>query len=577
MADELNNSLQKQTMLHDLQTILSSSERDYLIRNNGDQVKTDSLKGKKIGLYFSASWCPPCRRFTPSLVDLYNELSIKGDFEIVFISKDRDDESFEGYFSKMPWLAVPFSDSNGRKQLNELFKVKGIPFLVFLDDNGEIVTSDGVKIVMEYGVEAYPFSNDRIKEIKEEEEEARVHQSLKSLLVSKSRDYLVSSDGKKVPVTELEGKTIGLYFSISSYGRSTQFTRKLVNVEEQIKAKNADFEVVMIPLDHDEELFKKELETIPWLSLPFKDKSCEKLARYFELSSLPRLVIIGPDGKTLKSDVAEIVEEHGAEAYPFTPERLSELEELDNAKREAQTFESVLVLGDLNFLIGKDGVKVPISEFVVGKKNVLLYFSAHWCPPCRAFLPKLTEVYNQIKEKEGEESFELIFISSDRDQASFDSYYATMPWLALPFGDDRKEKLSRTFKVRGIPKLVALGPTGQTVSEEVRDLVMRHGAKGYPFTKERVEELEKEEDELTKEWAKKMKIDSLHKHELVLIKRRNYICDGCNEGGETWSYYCKECDYDLHPKCAFQGAAKEEKGSSKEGWVCDGEVCRKKA
>lgn len=74
-------------------------------------------------------------------------------------------------------------------------------------------------------------------------------------------------------------------------------------------------------------------------------------------------------------------------------------------------------------------------------KNILLYFSAHWCPPCRAFTPKLKEAYETIKAKNG--PLEVIFMSSDQDQASFDEYFATMPWLALPFGDERKTSLSR--------------------------------------------------------------------------------------------------------------------------------------
>jgi len=69
-------------------------------------------------------------------------------------------------------------------------------------------------------------------------------------------------------------------------------------------------------------------------------------------------------------------------------------------------------------------------------KNVLLYLSAHWCPPCRGFLPKLTEAYDKIKVND--DSLKVVFISSDRDQASFDEFFATMSWLALPFGDERK-------------------------------------------------------------------------------------------------------------------------------------------
>lgn len=162
------------------------------------QIKVETLKGKKIGLYFSASWCGPCKRFTPVLVEAYNELALKGDFEIVFVSADEDDESFNGYFSKMPWLAIPFSDSEARDRLDELFKVRGIPHLAILGEDGKVLSDSGVEIVQEYGVDGYPFTPEKIKELKDQEEAAKRNQSLKTILVSRSRDFVVSNDGRKV-------------------------------------------------------------------------------------------------------------------------------------------------------------------------------------------------------------------------------------------------------------------------------------------------------------------------------------------------------------------------------------------
>lgn len=152
-------------------------------------------------MYFSASWCGPCHRFTPDLVETYNELSSNGDFEIVFVSADKDDESFTEYFSKMPWLAVPFSDSEARKNLDGVFQVMGIPHLVIIDETGKVATDEGVEIIQEHGAEGYPFTLERIKEIKEQEEAAKREQSLKTLLVNRTRDFVLASGGKQVKAT----------------------------------------------------------------------------------------------------------------------------------------------------------------------------------------------------------------------------------------------------------------------------------------------------------------------------------------------------------------------------------------
>lgn len=323
------------------------------------QVEIEMLKGKDLGLYFSAAWCGPCQRFTLHLVEAYNDLSSsKADFEIIFVSSDDDEKSFNQYFSKMPWLAVPFTDLQTKDRLDDLFKVRGIPHLVILDKDGNLSTDSGVDIVREYGADAYPFTPYKIPQLVSQDLVARRNQSLRSIMVSSSRDFVISSKQHKVPVAELEGKLVALYFSMFSYNRCVAFTPKLVDVHERIKAKGEKFEVVLISLDLDEELFEDGLRNIPWFALPFGDKSCDNLVRYFEISTLPTLVIIGQDGKTLHSNVVNAIEEHGFLAYPFTKEKFAELAELEKEKEEAQTLESVLVLEDHDFVIKNDGAKV---------------------------------------------------------------------------------------------------------------------------------------------------------------------------------------------------------------------------
>merc|ERR1719473_2418791 len=102
-------------------------------------------------------------------------------------------------------------------------------------------------------------------------------------------------------------------------------------------------------------------------------------------------------------------------------------------------------------LVSKGGEVETASAFAE-KKAVLVYFSAHWCPPCRGFTPKLVEFHNKHADSKG---FATIFVSGDRDQKSFDDYYGEMPWLALPFvAKSQNEALNKKFKVEGIPSLV---------------------------------------------------------------------------------------------------------------------------
>lgn len=108
-------------------------------------VSTDELDGKIIGVYFSAHWCGPCRRFTPELVKFYNELQEdEKPFEIVFVSSDRDKSAMYSYMKEndMPWLALPF-EKEKKAELSSKYQVRGIPTLVILNSKGELITKNG--------------------------------------------------------------------------------------------------------------------------------------------------------------------------------------------------------------------------------------------------------------------------------------------------------------------------------------------------------------------------------------------------------------------------------------------------
>jgi len=144
------------------------------------------------------------------------------------------------------------------------------------------------------------------------------------------------------------------------------------------------------------------------------------------------------------------------------------------------------LLGDE--LKGKNGM-VSYSTALEGK-TLALYFSAHWCPPCRGFTPKLVALYEEMKAS-GRDDFEFVFISSDRDEDAFNEYHAEMPWLALPFANRKaKAALSSMFGVQGIPSLVTIAPDGTTINKSARGPASAEdAAANFPWTPNPMEDI----------------------------------------------------------------------------------------
>ncbi|XP_045382121.1 nucleoredoxin isoform X2 [Lemur catta] len=129
-----------------------------LLRNNGQSLESSSLEGSHVGVYFSAHWCPPCRSLTRVLVESYRKIKEAGqNFEIIFVSADRSEESFKQYFSEMPWLAVPYTDEARRSRLNRLYGIQDS------EDDGE---SEAAKQLIQ------PIAEKIIAKYKAKEEEA---------------------------------------------------------------------------------------------------------------------------------------------------------------------------------------------------------------------------------------------------------------------------------------------------------------------------------------------------------------------------------------------------------------------
>ncbi|XP_034945696.1 nucleoredoxin-like isoform X2 [Chelonus insularis] len=113
-------------------------------RESKEPMLHEELRHYIKGVYFSAHWCPPCRAFTPQLVDTYQRIRERGhNFEVIFVSSDRSEESYNVHIESMPWLRIPFGHEERRKKLAIALDVQAIPTLVILDPRDNIITLEG--------------------------------------------------------------------------------------------------------------------------------------------------------------------------------------------------------------------------------------------------------------------------------------------------------------------------------------------------------------------------------------------------------------------------------------------------
>ncbi|GJM92878.1 hypothetical protein PR202_ga09384 [Eleusine coracana subsp. coracana] len=301
---------------------------------------------------------PEMRDLHPVLAAAYHKLKERGaGFEVVLVSCDEDRPSFERFHRTMPWPAVPFGDLQCKKRLSERFQVEGIPRLVVLAPDGEVVHADAADLVHRYGGGAFPFTAARVAELEADDERKYASQTLEKLFsIVDGRGY-VNGGKEQVPISSLVGKTVGLYFSAHRCAPCIKFTAKLAAIYSNLKGKAEDFEIVYIPMDKEEDGYLQSCSDMPWLALPYDGAPSRELARYFNVQEIPMLVVVGPDGKTVTRDGRNLVNLYLDMAFPFTEEQIRLLQEMEDedAKGYPQSLRHSGHRHDLNIVSDKSG------------------------------------------------------------------------------------------------------------------------------------------------------------------------------------------------------------------------------
>lgn len=110
-----------------------------LVMDHKKVIDVNEYRGKVVLINFWATWCPPCRKELPHLVQLQNEFGAQG-FSVLGISVDEGGEKVVKKFIAKQTIPYPVMMAN-QEVVRKFGGVSGIPSSFLVDQNGNVVKS----------------------------------------------------------------------------------------------------------------------------------------------------------------------------------------------------------------------------------------------------------------------------------------------------------------------------------------------------------------------------------------------------------------------------------------------------
>lgn len=140
VAESSSNS-----MVHLINSVgqpVENKATDFSWTENGQEINfSDFTNGKVVFLNFWGTWCPPCRKEIPDIIEIGKDLKDK-DFVIIGIALERS-QSMEGAMTNVKNFAsskgITYKNFIGIQELvNAYGGINAVPTTVIIDKNGNI-------------------------------------------------------------------------------------------------------------------------------------------------------------------------------------------------------------------------------------------------------------------------------------------------------------------------------------------------------------------------------------------------------------------------------------------------------
>jgi thiol-disulfide isomerase/thioredoxin len=105
---------------------------------DGQTIQLDEQKGKVVLVNFWATWCAPCRKEIPDLINLYSELKSDG-LLVVGVATDDDGERVVAPFVKREKINYPIVVDTSRTIESQFDAMYGLPTTYVVNPEGQIV------------------------------------------------------------------------------------------------------------------------------------------------------------------------------------------------------------------------------------------------------------------------------------------------------------------------------------------------------------------------------------------------------------------------------------------------------